>query len=282
MAPLNTYLHERPMKALIGGRSGTGKTCLALSLLQAGYRLNILDLESKIHPLAALAYNRGYGNYLEQLTDVQTIAPAFRSIGDKIGRDPTFPVWSYIQQCLMNWPGKGSIYNWTGDDVLIIDSLTAISAASHAAAKIELSGSKDGWGRDIGMAQDAIETLFELLRADSVRCNVIVLCHLEPVQSTEYGTEMWPSLPGRKLAPKSANYFDIGGLTQSFPAANGLQEYSFTCFPRPGYGYLKCPETYVPVPPNLPSDIALGWLLEAIRRRPGPSGLTYFPQGFYG
>lgn len=273
MPSLDTYLGTHPVKGLIGGRPGSGKTCLPISLLAAGYTLRVLDLESKISPLAHLAAQRGLYTQMQNQTDVITVAPTYGIDARKqqMQRDPQTPVWSIVQHLLMNWPGIGSISNMTNTDVLIIDSLSALGTAAVEAGRNELGTAH---GRHIGAAQEGISLIFDMLRAESVRCHVLVNCHLQPIASGEYGSEYYPNVPGRQLSPMAAGYFDLGALVESRPGPEGPQ-YTFTCHPKSGYGYLKVPAAMVPIPQVLWSDVALGWLFEAILGRPGPSGLSF-------
>lgn len=278
MPSLDAYLTTPPIKGLLAGHSGAGKTCSLVSLIAAGYPLCIVDLESSMAPLASMAAQWSLVDQLPRLTSVQTIAPQYSVVGEKLKADVgSAPVWSQILNLLMNWPGLGPIYNWPSEFVLVIDSLTALGnatlSANRAAIAAQSRGKSEAFGRDIGGAQDDLASLFDTLRAASVRCSVIITCHMEQYSTPDKGAVWFPNVPGKKLSPAVASFFDFGALLDVVPGSTGPQ-YRFTCLPNTAYGFLKSPAG-PQVPQYLPTSYALGWMFERIRGTLGPSGLSF-------
>ena len=279
MTTLADFTTAGSVKILIAGDSGTGKTCSVAALLLAGYRLRILNLESSMQPLAAHAIRLGVPPaYFEALTDVVTIAPQYIFEDSKFRPDVVAaPVWSQIGHTIMNWPrpdgGVDPIYNWPATDVLVIDSLSAISQASLASNRALLARQNrgqapDAFGRDIGRAQDDIANFLDFIRADVIHCSIVLTAHMEM-----QGQVWYPAAPGKALAPRIARTFDFGARTEVAPGPQG-PEFRMTCIPDTRYGWLK--NTLGPImPPFLPTHLALGWLFEAVKGTVGPSGVSF-------
>ncbi len=241
MPSLEEYKTPSVVKLLLIGDSTSGKTGACASLAAAGYKLRVMDLDNKLDILR---------NYLLDPTSVYrkkspdchknvhfvTITDEMRTTSAAI--NPKNPntiipvrasVWSKATNLLMNWKDGnddfGPITSWGPDVVLVIDSLSMLASAAqyyHLSINGALGKERTSneWRRDIGNAQEKIRGLLELLKADSIRCNVVLISHITSVN--ELGTKPvaeadgtpptgpilgYPSAIGRALSPKIPQYF---------------------------------------------------------------------------
>lgn len=233
------------LKSLFLGESGSGKTCALESLLKAGYKVRVLDLDNGLDALKSLCSPSALANlaYLT-LTEPMRFANG-RIIPAKAS------VWPEAMNALNNWkntdPAKGTIGDfgvpskWGPDTVLCIDTISTMSQAAmnfHLAMNGALGmvrTSNEG-RRDVGSAQQLIRTLLQYLFDVSLRCNVLVNSHITYVKQDGSGeltpgekapTQGFPSAIGRALSPEIPRYFNSVLLSRS-DGANQRNIYTTT------------------------------------------------------
>jgi hypothetical protein len=219
MPSFDKFIARKVHRVLLLGHSGVGKTGALGSLINAGYRLFIIDFD----------------NNLEILADPVVVQPQFRknffykTFTDKIKGARALPdgVPQAAQQalaCLDGWTEKdddgkpvnmGSPYTWGPQDVLVLDSLTMFGEClkRYIAALNGHQGralSQPDWGEAMRIQEDTIASLC----SEQIKCNVIIIAHLVPgrdenLEGAVMASGRWfPSALGSKLPPKIPRYFN--------------------------------------------------------------------------
>jgi hypothetical protein len=210
---------ERMMLLLVSD-SGMGKTGALASLARAGYSLRILDFDNGTQILASLLKDDPDAMqrvYVEKCTDT------FKNVqGRLLPRTPLI-AWTKAVNLLSNWKSDnlGPVSSWSPNDILVIDSLTHCGEAAmryHQSlnAKLGTHPSLPDWG----IVQTMMKELLELLKDSELRCQVIVITHIDwrwrEIRGGKdnlqvLGRELeagFPSAPGNKLPEKVGSYFN--------------------------------------------------------------------------
>jgi len=195
-------------KMLLEGDSGSGKTGALTSLVAAGYKLRILDMDNGLETL------KGY--VLKECPE-NIEAVEFRTLRDRYKSSPVGPVvdgqpkafvdalkmldrWKYDDVDL------GSPSSWGSEVIVVLDSLTFLSDAAFSWAQGLNPSAKDPrqW---YGTAQDAVEKVLALLTSPNFETNVIVISHIKYMETPE-GTKGYPTAVGSALSPVIPRYFN--------------------------------------------------------------------------
>jgi len=231
MPSLSNHQSNRICKLLLIGDSGTGKTGALASLVAAGYKLRILDMDNGLDSLTQQCKQRKL--------DMSNID--FRTLRDKYKSSPIGPVIEGIPkafveatQMLDNWKytydnqliDLGKPETWTDDTVLVIDSLTFLSNAAMAwASAVKVPhGAKGQDGRAVyGEAQKALEHILSLLTSEHFRANVIVISHITYIDRDDGTRKGYPMATGQSLSPKIPAYFNSVALCESQGAGTNIK-----------------------------------------------------------
>jgi len=201
-------------KLLLIGDAKSGKTGSLVSLVKAGYKLRILDLDNLLDVLKYMVEKECPG----MMANVE-----FRSIRDKYKMGPTGPVIdgkakAFIDSMKMldHWKYEdedgttidlGKPAEWGADTILVIDSLSRLcDAAYDFNYSVAMGGGKFDGRAVYGDAQDAVEAVLANLTSKSFQTNVIVVAHLV-YQEQEGIVKGYPQGVGQKLSPKIPQYF---------------------------------------------------------------------------
>ncbi len=200
------------VKLLLLGDSKSGKTGSLVSLVKAGYKLRILDLDNL---LDVLKY------YIQRDCPDQINNVEFRSLRDKLKTGPTGAIidgqakaWITSIKMLDQWKyddtDLGKPAEWGADCILVIDSLSRLCDAAYdfhdAIIPVGKSGQSDA--RAIyGNAQDDVERILAMLTSPSMQTNVIVIAHGTYMDQPDGTTKIFPQGVGQKLSPKIPQYF---------------------------------------------------------------------------
>ena len=223
MPLLSAHQSNRITKLLLIGDSGTGKTGALASLIGAGYKLRILDMDNGLDSLVQQCKKRNF-----DLSQVE-----FRTLRDKFRSTPNGPVVDGIPKAFVdatsmldNWKytldgqsvDLGKPETWGEDTVLVIDSLTflANSAMAWASAVKVPHGARGQDGRAVyGEAQKAIEHILSLLTSEHFRANVIVISHVTYIERDDGTRKGYPMATGQSLSPKIPAYFNSVALCET-------------------------------------------------------------------
>lgn len=203
-----------PIKALILGDSGVGKTGSLWSLAAAGFKLKIFDADRGTGTLAAALENDP-----KALANIEVNFFTNKLKGNAQG----YPIplgapkaWPDFLAAFNKWPDGGSIYDWGEDTIVVIDSATILGR--HALLHAQHLENKTGKQPEIqhyGTAMAQFEGLMALLYSDDVKCHVLVLTHIS-YQETELGATFgMPGALGAKLGPIIPRYFNTMVVVKS-------------------------------------------------------------------
>lgn len=222
-------LSEHPVslrtKLLFIGESGSGKTGALASLADAGYNLRIVDLDEGVDLLVNLLRHKD-SKYSKAALDrviYKTLTEPKKIINGKpIPARAT--VWAEVMGLMNNWAvdSLGPVSSWGSNDILVIDSLTALGNAAYnfiLQLNNKLMSGATGYEnlRFIGQAQDMIYSFLEMLIDSTIKCNIIINSHVTFVdkqgsvrESSDQAIEQqgFPSALGRALSPKIPRLFN--------------------------------------------------------------------------
>jgi len=222
-------------KLLFIGDSGTGKTGALASLVPAGYRLRIIDLDNGLDILSGYFTNPA-SMYLKAAIEAKidlesalrfvTITEQMKNVAGRLVPAKA-TVWERTVKLLDHWKEPdgtdlGKVSSWTSQDVLVIDSFTMLSTAAlnfQLMMNGRLGNAPEGnqWRRDVGVTQNLLESLLQLLYDSSIKCNVIVTSHITYVDESQGIPTVpgenailkgYPSALGRALSPRIPRYFN--------------------------------------------------------------------------
>lgn len=214
-------------KLLLIGDSGSGKTGALTSLVKAGYKLRILDMDNGLDPLRVFVSrecpDKAENVEFRTLRDKRKATPA----GSVIDGQPR----AFIDALMMldRWKYKtasgeeidyGIPSAWGPECILVLDSLTFLSDAAFAWREPLTPRSRDGKYDPRAVykdAQDAIENVLALLTGESFRCNVIVTSHVRYVDNPDGTKKGYPTSVGSALSPSIPRYFNSTALCQTNP-----------------------------------------------------------------
>ena len=227
------FSHD-PVKMIVVGESGTGKTGALAGLVDAGYKVRLLDLDNGARIVRNLMQSGRYNRAnLKNFSSI-TFTEKMRPINGRIV-PVAATVWSKSMNAISHWRDTdgndfGDITTWGDDCVLAVDTLSTLGAAAfnhHRAMNGRLQGEVSGntWRRDIGTAQVYVEDFLKLIFDQTVRCNVVLNTHLtysklngqmpteeEQAQAArdKHVIELYgfPSAIGKAAGPKMPKYFN--------------------------------------------------------------------------
>ena len=292
---------DEPVKALILGDSGAGKTGSLASLVLAGYKLYILDLDKGVAILRNLlsSPNSPYAKYVKEhnidvneLVFSKSFTEKFKMVGGKVV-PLTAQAWNKATGALEKFTigdrDLGNIGNWGLDTVLVIDSLTMLGFAAMwnvQALNNRLGADFSGydWQRDVGLAQSSMERLLQLLQSNNVNCHVIVISHITFVDDSKgiavapsrdpdapnIQVRGYPSAIGRSLSQRLGRYFNNSFQVDIQGSGSGARRYIYT-FP-PSNILVKSSAPYA-LKQKYPIETGLAEIFAALRGLPPPAEL---------
>jgi hypothetical protein len=205
----NTYT-----KLLLLGDAKSGKTTSLVSLVEAGYKLRILDMDNLLDPLKEAILSR----CPDRIRNVE-----FATLRDRRKAGAQGPVIDGTPKAFVNavkmidhWKDGdndlGRPTDWDTNCILVLDSFSRFCDAAYdfrdSIASVGKSGEKDG--RAVyGDAQDAVESTLAHITSASYTCNVIVICHGQYMDLPDGTKKLFPQGVGQKLSPKIPQYFPV-------------------------------------------------------------------------
>lgn len=204
-------------KLLLLGDAKSGKTGSLVSLVAAGYKLRILDMDNL---LDILKYK-----ILEECPD-QIDNVEFYTIRDKYKAgsqgsviDGSPKAWVTAIKMLDNWKytdetgaetDLGKPATWGADTILVIDSLSRLCDAAYDFHESIIPKGKSGDydGRAVyGNAQDDVEKVLAMLTSKGFATNLIVIAHGTYMDLPDGTKKIFPQGVGQKLSLKIPQYF---------------------------------------------------------------------------
>lgn len=220
MPGLDEHQSSKYVKIAFIGDSGTGKTGALVSLVAAGYKLRILDLDNGLDSLKAWVKH----DCPEKLTkeNIQYV-----TIRDKIVSTPGGPrvpnptAMVKALDTLNKWEDGSIPSEWGEDTILVVDSLSRYGRASLFWAKGLNPTVKDPrqW---FGAGQDAIQDMLALLTGGEFNANVIVISHVRISESQDGTNKGYMNSLGKALGPIIPSYFNTMVLAETSGSGTNL------------------------------------------------------------
>lgn len=270
MPSLADHQSNEYVKLLLLGDAKSGKTGSLVSLVEAGYKLRILDLDNLLDFFVKLVKDK----CPDKINNVE-----YCTLRDKRKMVASGPIINGAPKAFINtikmldlWKyddvDLGKPGTWGPDTILVIDSLSRLCDAAYDWAEQLVTPGKSG-EKDLrqayGNAQDAIENTLAALTSSSFECNVIVICHGQYMDLPDGTTKIFPQGVGQKLSPKIPQYFpnyvrykNLGGKRTIQLESDAMIDLATT---RPGGFAAK----------NLPTDTGLAEIFKVLREvKPQP------------
>lgn len=203
-------------KVLLLGDAKSGKTGSLVSLVKAGYKLRILDLDNLLDILSFLIKKE----CPDKIGNVE-----FRTLRDKRKMSAAGPIIdgtpkAFVETIKMldHWKYKdpsgdvdlGKPAEWGPDCILVLDSLSRFCDAAYDFREPLTPKGRSGESdprMTYGDAQDAVENTLALMTSEAFRTNVIVICHGQYMELADKTTKIFPQGVGKALSPKIPQYF---------------------------------------------------------------------------
>jgi hypothetical protein len=207
MPSLTEHSSKSVTKLIYIGDSKSGKTGSLVSLVKAGYKLRILDMDNLLDTLKYFVMKECPQN----AKNVEYI-----TYRDKRKASASGPVldgkpMAYVNalKALDNWPGLGPPSEWGPDCILIIDSLSRLCDAAYDFHEViaQAQGGRHDGRMVYFSAQKSVEDVLANLSAESFNTNVIVICHIMYIDQPDGTVKGYPQSVGKALSPKIPSYF---------------------------------------------------------------------------
>lgn len=235
MPKLSEHQSALYTKMILIGESGVGKTGSLVSLVKAGFKLRVLDLDNGLDILANLVKDQ----CPDKIDSVEfiTVTDKFKNVGGKavpVNSD----VWPRVIKYMDNWTNEaetkkgrdaegkainipikkgdpdyfnlGKPAEWGPEAVLVIDSFTLLNSAAMRYI-LRLNGRPAGpiYESDWGEAQTLVENFLAFVYDEAFQTNVIVIAHVQPrVEKDGTVVGIFPAALGKALPPKVGRYFN--------------------------------------------------------------------------
>jgi hypothetical protein len=196
------------------GDSSSGKTGSLVSLVKAGYKLRILDMDDGTAILKA--YVQRECKELIDNVDVETFRDKYKvRAGGDVGVDGSPKSFTNAVKLLDKWTDGTEPKAWGADTFFILDTLTTLGKAALAWAEGMAPTAKDPrqW---YFAAQQAIENIIAMIMGPDFKTNVIIMTHITARELQDGTQKGFPaSGAGSALGPTLAKYCNTLVLAES-------------------------------------------------------------------
>lgn len=206
MPALDTLdLSKKPVKLMLIGSSGAGKTGALTSLVKDGYKLRIVDMDEGLDALI---------NHIRAECPDKIGNVSYMSFRDTYKMGPTGPIIKGAPKAAVNavnamdkWEDGTDPSTWGPEYVFVLDSLTLFGNAAYAWAKQQnpLAKEKRQWYQ---AGQELIENTIASLTGPAFTPNVIVITHIDIRTQPDGTIKGMPSALGEALGAKIPAYFN--------------------------------------------------------------------------
>jgi hypothetical protein len=215
MPTLNEHQSDTFTKLIYIGDSGTGKTGSLVSLLQAGFKFKILDLDNGLETLKTYA----------RIANADLSLVEYETYRDKYRSTSAGPLIKGQPKAFTDALGKMTEWSEGIDDnktIFVLDSLSAYGRAAYAWAKGMNPTAKDPrqW---YFAAQQAVENTIELITGESFHMNAIIISHVNYKEITEGIQKGYANAIGTALGPVIPRYFNTLILAESIGAGKNVR-----------------------------------------------------------
>jgi hypothetical protein len=199
MPTLDNHQSDKFTKLIYIGDSSTGKTGSLVSLLAAGYKFKILDMDNGLETLKIYA----------RQSQLDLSGVEFETYRDQYRSTTAGPLIKGQPKAFTDAMSKMTEWSEIEDDktIFVLDSLSAYGRAAYAWANGLNPGVNDK--RQIFFAaQQAVESSIALRTGDNFKMNVIIISHVNYKEVTEGVTKGHANAIGSALGPVIPRYFN--------------------------------------------------------------------------
>ncbi len=209
-------------KLLLIGESSAGKTGALASLVGAGYKLRILDMDNKIkNGILPIVVKRDYPDKIKNV--------AYEPLRDNFKGSAMGHIFDGVPQAytkalaLMDKWSDGTIpKDWGPEYIFVLDSLSFFADAAYNWAKSMNPTTKEprSWYHT---AQQGVLHTMGVLSADSFNANVIVICHVGWHTRPDGTMKGLPASVGQAIDGDIPTFFENMALCQIMGGKRQIQ-----------------------------------------------------------
>ena len=288
MTTADKLIDETPVRLMIAGYPGTGKTGALACLVNIGYKLRVLDFDGNLEPLYAYTKPEMLKN-IDVLSFEDKLRGGQKSI--EVAGIPTafsnalraMDHWKYTDPDTEKEVDLGYSKDWGSDTILLLDSLTTMGVAAKRRTmsmmnKTPLNATRNVWGA----AMEDQNAFCEKLTSRKNRFHVIVTAHLKKIGPKDIEakddpltkelkervaevvpTRLFPAALGQALSPEIGGHFPTLVLCETEFRGSKVRRVIRTV-PRPEMD-LKVPA--VNLPDTLPLEDGLLQIFTALKAK---------------
>lgn len=206
MAKASEQTTSTLQKILMIGNSGAGKTGSLVSMIKAGYDVRILDMDDGTAALRAFVMQE-CPERIDQL-DYISLRDNFKPDpikGAKVAGTPK--AYTNAIKYLNEWDDGTKPAEWGDKTIFVLDSLTLFGRAAFRWAQGMDPSCRDPrqW---YSTAQESVQTVIDMLTSTDFGCHVIVMSHIDYIESSDGTTKGFASAIGKALGPKLPAVFN--------------------------------------------------------------------------
>jgi hypothetical protein len=249
------------LKALYVGSSGSGKTGSLVSLLMAGYKIKMLDMD--VGTAALRAYiDKDCPDKIDNFDyiSLRDKMKADSQKGAKVSGAPK--AYTDAIKYLGKWDDESDPATWGKDTIFVLDTLTLFGRSAYRWAQGMNPTAKDPrqW---YAAAQASIQDVIDLLTSKEFGCHVLVLSHIDFVDNSDGTTKGYASSIGKALGPKLPATFDTMILAETRGTGENVKR-TITTMPTALID-LKNPKSFN-VPKSLPLSTGMATIFEELTK----------------
>lgn len=199
---ISQYTQAALFKGFLIGDSGTGKTGSLVSLVKAGYKLRIIDLDNGVRSLLTEAR----AQCPDKIDNIDVVSFADRTTHGPLGMRYDKPkTFINVLDTLDKWDDGSIPSQWGPEYILVLDSGSALGRAAYAWMNV-LNPTVADKRQVFKAAQDAIEDILAKLTAPDFNAHVIIISHINYDEKKNKG---FINFVGSALGPKVPKYVDV-------------------------------------------------------------------------
>jgi len=189
MPNFKDHPRDQRVKALICGDPGSGKTGALATLINADYKIAVLDFDNGLDILHSYVEEDKLGNLDYISFDVENQETP--DLAKNLLRH-----WKYKDMDL------GPVTEWGSDKVIVIDS-----ASLYGECLLAHSKKSDGRMRYFDAGQE-LKRVIQFLTGPQVKCNVIVNTHIQTIENDQGLMKGYPQMIGSAVSKSIGRYFN--------------------------------------------------------------------------
>jgi hypothetical protein len=237
MPTLSSHPALKIVRLLNVAESGAGKTGALASLVQAGYKLHILDYDNGLDIIVNVLRDSGHSALLENV-EYETIRdPIIFRQGKPIVKSPP-SAYKRAGKLLEEWKCE----EWTDQDVLVLDTLNSFSTAAFNEALFAAGRlNQRPQIQDYGWMADSVLLFIDMITAESWPSHVVVNTHVKYLapedesilasrdKELEFSRILGlPDAKGQEISRNVAKFFNTVVLTSSSGSGSGSRRRIYT------------------------------------------------------